>query len=361
MEPGPTRREAIRAAGSAVVGVSLAGCLGGLDSVSGVGSDAWQSVEPPVEDVGFYGMTFTDESTGWLAVEADGFGNEGGFYRTDDGGDSWTRTKREDASAVAVAREGDRVYGFGDAGTDVYCWYTDDGENWEPIFRDALPIKESFGNAVFFTDQVGVAASRTARRVQRTTDGGDSFETQDLEDCSINDMVAVGDAIVAVGSGDADRTNEGGCLLHSDSRGEPGSWSVTAFTDEAHDFEGGAMTGVYAPGEDERWVVGRGRQIYHTTDGGANWTQVEGVPAEISSFTAVDGHGDHLVATALARGGASGQDGLIYESTDGGETWEVTWPPGDETLVPLHGLAFLAPDRAYAYSNHGQILEFTGR
>lgn len=363
MGSGVTRREAIATAG-AVLGASLSGCTGQVKQFAGGATGAtgpWQIVDPPAEGVTLHGVEFVDESRGWMAVGANDAGNNGGFYYTEDGGTNWERRKEEDAREVTVADEGGRVYGFGSAGSEIYTWYSDDGQDWEPVTNDAWWLTETIEDAVFFTDEVGIAASSTGRRIQRTTDGGGNFEKQDLEDCSINDVVAVGDTAMLVGNTDAESSNEGGCLLRSDARGEPGSWSLTRFTDEAHDYAGGALTGIYAPSADEVWVVGRNRQMYHTTDGGDSWTQMEGVDGAISSFAAIDGIDDHLIALAFDEGSASGQGGIVYESTDGGESWEITWqaPEGDNTA--FGGLEFVAPDLAYAYSEFGDLMEFTGR
>lgn len=356
-----TRREVLLAAGSVATGSAVAGCVGDVREFASGATGSWQSGSLPAEDVGVYGLTFVDESRGWMAVGADDFGNGGGFYRTDDGGRSWTRSHGDDARAVAVARDGSRVYGFETAGSDFFAWYADGGEDWRPIENDAFSVTETVDDAVFFTDAVGVAAPITGRRVKRTTDGGGEFRQQDLEHCSVNDLTAVGDSVILVGNTDAGEPNEGGCLMRSDARGEPGSWELKRFSDEAHDYAGGAMTGVYAPSPEEVWVVGRNRQLFHTTDGGESWTQRSGIDDRVASFSAIDGAGDRIAALALDSGSAGGQGGLVYESSDSGETWEVTWTAPEGSKVSFDDLAFAAPDRALAYSEFGDVLEFTGR
>ncbi len=332
----------------------------------------WQIQQNPFDDQGIYGIEFVDESTAYAATTGDA--GAGAFWRSRDGGDSWTPLKQQvEAKELTKSLDGDRLWGFQTpGGSEFGPWFSDDdGESWMP--RE-FGTSETIEQAVFFSDAEGLAASTTARRIKRTSDGGESWTNLSTEDalsgdggyveCSISEMQAIGDVVWVGGSTDAeDDAQKGGCVAWSTERGESGTWTLHKFTNQAHSFQGSVIEGIWMKSKDEVWAVGQDRQMYWTKDGGETWNQVEGIPASMSSFSDISGHGEFLVATARSQGGTGeefGQGGLTYHSHDGGESWEVGWSR-EEQAPNFDGVVMVGRETGYIWSEEGLYMSYVGR
>lgn len=107
------------------------------------------------------------------------------------------------------------------------------------------------------------------------------------------------------------------------------------------------LQAVSAPSERVAWVSGHSATVRRTEDGGATWeaVSVPGAAADSLQFRdvhAVDAH----VAYVLAAG--PGTRSRIYETTDGGRSWQLQFMNADSSAFydcfafwdPSHGLAF---------------------
>lgn len=94
----------------------------------------------------------------------------------------------------------------------------------------------------------------------------------------------------------------------------------------------------------EGWVVGDLGRVFHTTDGGLNWTiQATGTKQPFSSITCPDR--DHIWI--------AGQGGQISHSKDGGKTWEPQKSGVDRQLLDI---AFPTAQMGLAVGDYGTIV-----
>src|SRR5205823_6642295 len=85
--------------------------------------------------------------------------------------------------------------------------------------------------------------------------------------------------------------------------------------------------------------------IFHTTDGGINWTeQTSGTTERLQSISMTSGTSGTIV----------GRDGTIVHTTDGGKSWHVQESPSK--LQPLLATFFLDSLNGYATGWYGTII-----
>ncbi|MFB6373121.1 MAG: YCF48-related protein, partial [Bradymonadaceae bacterium] len=285
---------------------------------SSSGVSGWEYVGAPAQQVDVESVRFHDKKHGWLTTTGPPMVDERGVWYTDNGGKSWDlRREQFNAYDARFDATGERVWMGGSNSREL--WYSDDNKDFKP--KDgAIEPQDLVGELYFWNKNEGILGSETAGRIHRTTDGGDSFKLHEFgkKDAGINDFEVLGDEVWASTGVDFQGDGTGGRILHSEDRGK--TWDLHKLTDKAHHYKGGSIQAVHAISSDEVWAAGVNRQLYHTTDGMESWEQIEGVPADAYGFNDIEGVGDHLIA-----GGNHDEGIFIYESTDGGETWEMTY------------------------------------
>ncbi|WP_330631220.1 WD40/YVTN/BNR-like repeat-containing protein [Halocatena halophila] len=113
----------------------------------------------------------------------------------------------------------------------------------------------------------------------------------------------------------------------------------------------------------DRFIVATGGGLYRTTSGGTEYDRIDD-GFEHSYFRESYETDDRLIAGATRNppgswGGPRGTDGALFESTDGGDTFEQVAYPGEPTEFVL---AFEATENALvAGTNDGSILRRTER
>jgi photosystem II stability/assembly factor-like uncharacterized protein len=237
-----------------------------------------------------------------------------GLYRSTDG-QSWTNldVPREEVFSVVTSTDGERLY----AGTHPAHLYvsTDDGETWRELdgFQD-LPSREEW-HTPRHRDEAHVRSLGVHPHAPERVVAG----------------VEVGGVHV------------------SDDEGETWVERRAGVHDDIHH--------VLVLDADE-YVASCGGGLYRTRDAGRSWTRLdENLDHRYfrEAFTA-----DGQLYTAAARGppgtwqGSRGADAALFESTDGGDSFEsVSYPGAPEEFV----LAWAAhDDRVFAGTNDGRLL-----
>jgi len=200
------------------------GVVSGSDSVwkTTNGGSTWVGIGPPNRRRGSAVAWFRDANYGVVGV-GECFDTTVTFYRTTDGGSSWssvTYTTTAGTSVGGITYASGTFYASCEGGK---MWAsTDDGASW------------SYSNT-----------------------GANGWQ---------EDIVAVaGNLFIASANGSACGSSGGGVVLRSSSSGT--SWSTTPFTSTI-------MWGVSMYSASSGWVCGDGGRAFRTSDGGANWSEL---------------------------------------------------------------------------------------
>lgn len=239
-----------------------------------------------------YDAHFTTANEGWVV------GGFGTIFHTRDGGDTWQQQ---------VSRTAEQLYGVD--------------------FADA---------------QNGWVVGRTGI-ILHTKDGGNSWEAQKSGNEKHLFTVAALDPQRAWAVGDW------GVILATRDSGK--TWEDRSLTRDV------VLYGQSWPDAQHGWIVGEAGAILATADGGATWTdQPSGIEKTLFGVSFRD----------PANGWAVGLDGIILHTADGGQTWQAQ--RGDTTVgaleqvgakeafenPSLYGIA-VAGQYAYAVGDNGSV------
>jgi photosystem II stability/assembly factor-like uncharacterized protein len=240
-----------------------------------------------------YDVDFVDASNGWAC----GFG----IYHTVDGGLTWQEQPtgtNEDYNGISFV-DADHGWAVGQDATILHT--TDGGQTWHeqtsaaiyPLY-DVSFVDRDNGWTVGFQD------------VLHTTDGGATWTAQ--RSIGTSKAVTFTDARTGwatAGGGIVRTTNAGATWIQS--------WQT-----------GAMMFDLSFPTATDGWAAGVEGKVFHTSDGGENWTLQETGVAGIL-------YGVSFVDTLHGWACASGQ---IVRTEDGGETW-VSDPAGTDMLAAI--------------------------
>ncbi len=332
------------------------------------------------ENSEFYSIAFSDVLNGWA------FGADGMAVKTLDGGDSWQKATQGTTEMLLGCSFADLFVGWavGDFGTALGT--TDGGHTW----RDLQTGTEEHLRAVKFIDREKGWAVGDSGTILHTYDGGESWTPQTSE----TDQALAGVDFVdsfhgwAVG-GDTTllRTEDGGETWTASTAAAAIDLYTVDFVDTLHGWAAGEGPGrvlrtddggktwdavevIFFPGqsvagyfsvrflnEHEGWLCGAvqvglddATVIGHTTDGGWTWESQH-----------LNVHTDHILramaVTEDGRGWASGEHGVYYTTTNGGDLWtEQARPCPEEWIL---GMDFPSADTGYMVGSGGSILKTT--
>ncbi|MCX7022480.1 MAG: M28 family peptidase, partial [bacterium] len=234
------------------------------------------------------------------------FAGDDTYYRTDDGGLTWSETQFDLGSesnylSTMVFADADTGYLFSASG-DV--WRTEDsGSIWEEVGGTGMEI---FAAACLPGDTRTVVGVSRAETVLRSADGGETWETvHDTPSGSTLYDVAFGDSDRGLAVGTADR------LLITQDGGVTWTPSQIPGVDPAQQLL--AVTGTGPLG----FVVGSlYGEMYRTADGGESWETV--TTGKASSVSALDWDGANGKVWLATKDGPAYADGELD-----GLTWRL--------------------------------------
>jgi photosystem II stability/assembly factor-like uncharacterized protein len=246
--------------------------------------------------------------------------------------DEFYRRGRYDIDINDIDRHGTRLYCVGDSGLIVYS--INSGVSWG---RLSSPTAANFYCVSLIDDTHGYAGG--AGVVFKTINGTTWTQVgqpPNMTNVRGIDFVTVNSGWACGGSYIARTTNGGGSwtsqyfaggyefydvAMHSSDYGLAvdtggriyrwggGSWSLVADV-------GPGLRSVCILDEDHAWAVGDSGAVYHTANGGDDWSpQSSGVTSTLNSIAAIEGGGNlHVYAV--------GQNGVGLHSSDGGGSWD---------------------------------------
>jgi|GEM_PF-1628502 len=287
------------------------------------GGDTWTSVDANV--FRSYAVHFTDELHGWTA------GQNGGAAMTVDGGLTWTAISMNNSNTIHDIDFTGQNTGtmVGDHGTMRAT--NDGGTSW--INLQISLTTEDITDVFFLDENRGWAVGGSGDgMIIRTTQGGLDPEIYPEEiPAGLNGVFFIDDQTGwIVGDNDTYGTDEA-ILLKTTDGGETWTPQSTGFSTYLND--------AYFVDQNIGWVVGGSFShsiILKTTDGGITWTE--------QSTTAEEAFNQVQFFDAT-HGWVIGDDQAIYETVDGGDTWNAV--DGLMTYGDYYAVQFLSEDVGY--------------
>lgn len=256
-------------------------------------------------------VRFTDEQNGFLLL----YGNTPetrGIWATADAGASWTKRAIDIASTgLAFTSDLSRVWAAG-TGSVSNLWSSGDrGASFAPLsWSDG-----STGRIEFVDASTVLLSSFLGNDLHRSTDGGATWTKQAFDGLYAAVRIAVIGRDVWLAGGLSFKA-DGARVSHSTDAGA--TFAIATLTDKAHSFEGGALRALAVVSPSEVWVAGASRQVFHTTNAGADWKQITGIPDSLESFGGV-----HVRGSQVTLAGSSVSGYALYVSDDGGTSFRV--------------------------------------
>lgn len=248
-------------------------------------------------------------------------GKDGVILKTADAGETWVRKSADmDLFAIAFTNENNGYAAGGNLGyvknRRLILRTTDGGESWQTQHKEWGPILYGLSP----TGQQDVLACGESGTLLRSTDGGISWGSlKSPTERTLSSLAFSGNKGVAVGSfGVIVATTDGGATWISQSPDKKKPLASISFADPEH----GLATGAGG--------------IFWSNDRGATWTSSKTLPGQNTwGGYLLDDH------TAVGLGGG----GVIFRTTDTGATWDQVGTGMDYGLSQMkfvdenHGLA----------------------
>jgi photosystem II stability/assembly factor-like uncharacterized protein len=271
----------------------------------------------------FSEIAFFDSSIGWVA------GEQGGLFKTIDGGESWQKISLFSVNFTSLAvPSSSHIYLVSETGEFVKS--TDGGNSWS-ISQIQYPYDEY--KLHFFSEKTGYCSGKFLNRLIKTTDGGNSWTelgnylNGSFFADSLNGWVYF-NPLFETQNSTLICTNDGG-LTWKDTVEVEGIINTLFFLDPSN--------GWYSSGYD----------LYHSTDGGLHWNMVlPWTDFQIKQIYFLnDNEGFFLADKQYSTS--------LYQTVDGGFTYQEIKSNTYLTYLNLTNRRF-----GWAAGNNGQILKF---
>jgi photosystem II stability/assembly factor-like uncharacterized protein len=242
---------------------------------------------------------------------------DGRFYRTSDGGASWSRvtdvplllaTTGPDDTATGLAFSGPDS-GVATSTSGIYRT-TDGGASWSKVVRRT----GGFTSAAF-GDALGGLAVGSAGTVYKTLNGGLTWSATAA--AAVAGPISLRQVVCLT----ARR-----CLVTSETGDRVLSTTTGGVTWTAETFPQGSALAAGFPSTTSAVVAGAGGAVAVSEDGAVTWT---GVGSRLTGeFTRLSGRSGRLAF-------AFGSRGALARTTDGGQTWTYLAPPTQHDLIDV--------------------------
>jgi photosystem II stability/assembly factor-like uncharacterized protein len=217
-------------------------------------------------------------------------------------------------------------FGVGDSGLVLRT--TDGGSQWVPLQRPTLdciravqffdPLNGYIAGGDFYSalcDYPPLCPSYSHGTIMKTTDGGNTWQMLYRDTLAIHDIFFLSPSIGwASGSQLWDEgytPREADYMLKTTNGGQ--TWSYTQLTGSIFWQR---MASICFANDTDGWAVGQGGAVERTTDGGNSWT-LSYPPVQRVDFRFLN----NVFFVDSLNGFAVGTDGVILQTSDGGSAW----------------------------------------
>ncbi|MFO0918042.1 MAG: YCF48-related protein [Planctomycetaceae bacterium] len=305
---------------------------------------AWSA--PPIDlertwrdDAALYDVQFVDSKHGWAV------GEHGAVWQTSDGGRQWSL---RDAGTTATLRSvclltdqvgwiaGWQTHGSRALAEGMLLATKDGGQSWQSLDVSKLsPLKSV---RFFGLDEgvlIGEPTEENPTGVWNTTDGGQNWQPLGGRASSGWNCTAIVAPEMGLLAG-----RDGGVALLAGPQLLPSRMPP---------LQGRAVRALALVADAPSWLVGDGGLVMRSESEGVVWEALsEGLPNEVrfvSDFRAVAAHGQSVWI-------AGNPGGVIWHSRDGGRNWtrQLTGCP-----IPINQLRFVTPQHGCAVGELGVI------
>lgn len=330
--PGSVRRTTGKLINAGTGIALIGGTYGAIYRTTDFGAN-WTKVSAEPYYSTMYDIHMVDATTGYAV------GSRSYIYKTTDGGDSWVQqTTAGSTQTLYGTHFYDVNYGMAVGESNTVFLTTDAGTNWT-LTATGLGTRTWNFRDVVMTAQDTATLTTTTESIARFYQGAWSdvswqptwnwFYTYGLAAIDPRTVIAV-------------RT--GGQVMRSTNGGVTWTWT---------DINGGATTDlrrVRFVNSTTGWIVGADRQIYKSTDSGANWSaqtsSMVDAWRDLYDISCVDTNVCYIV----------GEGGKAEKTIDGGANWtQVT----TGTANHLNSVFALDANTVVAVGNSGTILRTT--
>lgn len=332
----------------------FAGALSGVFRASGGGS--WELLDGgdglPLGASGSVGSAPMPSSPVYLVTDPiEALGSVEGIFRSDDGGESWTRVKDAGGRLAVAPSDPSRLYLATSGSVETS---RDGGATWAPStsFPLSFQLGYVYGVAVAPSDPARVLVSwvypeshdiPSSSVLLRSDDGGGSWEVVETsEDGGLAVRQPIFDprdpsTLYTLALGGVYRSTDGGATWEARSTGLPSATPMTVPVD-ALAIDPESPSTLYAALERVPGHVQGG--VYRSTDAGASWTlSSDGLPLPLAiELLAVDPADPKTVYAGTSEEG-------VFRSLDGGGHWA----PTPALPTPTESVAFdpRTPDKLF--------------
>ena len=292
----------------------------------------------------FPGVIFQDFD---FATSTDGFavGLGGKIYKTTNAGQTWAQQFSPSAASFRSVNFHDANYGI--IGGDRRVMITSNGGvNWYSQNLNLIQFEQAVGVACVDSMTFYAATNYTGGRVFRSTNGGTSWDTTELNiplqfgGVDILRHMSFGSknkGVIACDLASIVRTSNGGNTWIRDS---------TFVEYYQRDLGIGIFRTTCWSDTNTSYVSGGGGNVLKSTNAGDNW-----------SFSAGGFHDLHGISFIDAKTGwMVGEQGTIQKTTDGGSSWSF-YPPMTQEV--LREVVFPSNDTGYISGDSGVVLKTT--
>jgi photosystem II stability/assembly factor-like uncharacterized protein len=286
----------------------------------------------------FHGVICPDAKTVYLT------GNYGALFKSDNGGDNWTRQesgiKGESILADGSFIDASTGWVVGLYGTVLHT--SNGGATWEK--QQTGTDKHLF--SICFVDKNNGWAIGNWNTIIHTADGGKTWESLTPEEDRIYKNVCF------VDKNNGWVVGEKGFILHTTDGGKtwarqmPKKWEAIA--DDDFENPKPALYCVWFTDTKNGWISGIEGTLLKTQDGGETW-DILPTGTALSLYT---------VFVKYGRGWVVGDKGAYLMSEDGGATWKI-YDEAIKTRAALRDVCFSSADSGWAVGMGGTVVHTT--